>query len=771
MNTKRFIAVAACALLCHMGMAQKVNRSQDPQMEQKIEQLLNRMTLQEKIGQMTEMVLDLVVEDQTLSINEGKLDTLIRIYKVGSLLNVPRRTPQSPAQWQKYMETVQKKSLKELGIPCIFGLDQNHGANYTNGGTLFPQNINIGATFNRDIAKNAAEVCAYETRAGSIPWTYSPVVDLARNPLWPRVWEGFGEDCYVNAEMGKNAVIGFQGTDINHIGPDHIATCMKHYFGYGNPVSGKDRTPSVITPQDLREKHFEPFRSAIEAGALSVMVNSGSVNYVPVHSSYEWLTQWLKEDLQWDGMIVTDWGDINNLYRREMVAADKKEAICKAINAGIDMSMEPYDYRFCTLLEELVNEGKVPMSRIDDAVRRVLRMKYRLGLFDNPTQNSKKYPDFGSKKFADIALHGAEESMILLKNEDHLLPLQKGKRYLVTGPNANSMRCLNGGWSYTWQGEQTDKYAEGFNTIVEALKNKFGKDNVTYLPTVEYTEGGQYYETKEYGFDKAQKAAREADVVIVCIGENSYCETPGNLSNLELMESQQKLVEAMAETGKPIVMILNEGRPRLVNKIQPLAKSIVDILLPGNMGGDALANLLSGDVNFSGKLPYTYPCYPHALSTYDYRQSEVVGTMSGAYNYNAKISQEWPFGYGLSYTTFEYSNLKVDKNTFTADDMLTFSVDVKNTGDRQGKESVLLFSTDLLAQQTPEIRRLRNFEKIDLQAGETKTVKLTIKGSDLAYVGYDGKWILENGDFDITIGTQKIRINCKQTKKWDTPNK
>ncbi|MCQ2208550.1 MAG: glycoside hydrolase family 3 C-terminal domain-containing protein [Paludibacteraceae bacterium] len=767
MNIRRLLVAVAC--VAQLGTAQTTHRLQDKDMEQQIETLLQRMTLQEKIGQMTEMVLDLVVDDvpnKLPVINEQKLDTLIRIYKVGSLLNVPRRTPLSPAAWQNYMEKVQEKSMRELGIPCIFGLDQNHGSTYTNGGTLFPQNINIGASFNREIAKNCAEICAYETRAGSIPWTFSPVLDLASTPLWPRAWEGFGEDCYLTAEMGKAAVTGFQGNNPNKIDQQHVAACLKHYFGYGSPVSGKDRTPSVITPMELREKHFAPFKAAIEAGALSVMVNSSSVNYVPVHSSHEWLTEWLKEDLNWDGVIVTDWGDINNLYKREKVAANKKEAICLAINAGIDMAMEPYDYGFCTLLNELVNEGRVPMSRIDDATRRVLRMKLRLGLFDQPTQNHKQYPKFGSNEFSEVALLAAEESMVLLKNVGNMLPLAKGKRYLVTGPNANAMRCLNGGWSYTWQGEETDKYAESYNTIFEALQLKFGKENVNYVSTVEYKKAWNYYEAETFDFAKAVKAAKNADVIICCIGENSYCETPGNLSNLELMQSQQDAVKALAKTGKPIVLLLNEGRPRLINGIKDLAPAIVDMLIPGNRGGDAIANLLSGEVNFSGKLPYTYPAFANALSTYDYRQSEVVGTMFGAYNYSAKIIQDWPFGFGLSYTEFEYSDLKVDKTNFTANDVLTVSVKVKNTGKVQGKESVLLYSTDLLASIVPENKRLRNFSKVNLNPGESTTVTFKLKGTDLAFVGYDNKWTLEAGEFDLTVGNQHVRINCTATQKW-----
>lgn len=742
--------------------------AEDAQMERKIDALVSKMTLQEKIGQMTEMVLDVALNNEpgdSPSINSGKLDTLIGIYKIGSFLNVPHSHPQTPQSWQKYMEALQKESLNKLGIPCLFGLDQNHGTTYTLGGTLFPQNINMAATFNRELAREGAAVCAYETRAGSIPWVFSPVVDLSRTPLWPRMWENYGEDAYLTAEMGKNAVLGFQGSDPNHIGQQNVGSCLKHYLGYGSPVSGKDRTPSVIAPNELREKHFFPFLQACRSGALAVMVNSGSVNFVPVHANKELLTGWLKEGLDWDGVLITDWGDINNLYKREKVAADKKEAIAMAINAGIDLVMEPYDLNFCTLLAELVKEGKVPMSRIDDAVRRVLRLKFRLGLFEHPTQKVADYPKFGGAEFEQKALLAAEESMVLLKNEGNILPLQKGRHYLVTGPNANTMRSLNGAWSYSWQGDQTDRYATKYATIVKALQQKFGSSNVEYVPTIEY-QGLQYDNVEVKPFEPAVEKAKAADAVIVCIGENSYCETPGNLSDLTLMQCQLDLVKALAETDKPIVLVLNEGRPRIIRSIEPLAQGIVQTFLPGNMGGVALAELLNGDANFSGKLPYTYPAYVNSLSTYDYRQSEEVGTMAGAYNYNAKINFQWPFGFGLSYTQFEYSHLKVDKTDFTATDTLNFSVEVKNCGQKAGKESVLLFSTDVVASVVPECRRLRNFTKVELKPGETKTVCLKIKGTDLAFVNYDNLWTLEPGDFIITVGNQQLTVQCTEGKTW-----
>lgn len=736
---------------------------EDAKIEQQVEELLSKMDLDAKIGQMTELAIDVLGEtiNGEFQLDEAKLHKAIAEYKVGSFLNAPGPVAQSPEKWNEIIGQIQELSMAEIGIPCIYGLDQNHGTTYTLGGTLFPQNINMGAAFNPDLTYEAARVTAYETRASNCPWTYSPTVDMARDPRWPRVWENYGEDCLVNAIMGSAAVRGFQGDDPNHIPADRIATSVKHYMGYSMPRTGKDRTPAYIFVSELREKCFAPFKACVEAGALTIMVNSGSINGKPVHADRELLTQWLKEDLGWDGMLITDWADINNLYTREHVAANKKEAIEMAINAGIDMAMEPYDLNYCTLLKELVQEKKIPMSRIDDAVRRVLRLKFRLGLFDHPNTLLKDYPLFGSKEHALIALHAAEESEVLLKNKDNILPLPQGKKLLVTGPNANSMRCLNGGWSYSWQGHLTDRFADKYNTIYEAICNKFGADHVRLEQGVTYKPEGAYMEENEPEIEKAVAAARNVDIIIACIGENSYCETPGNLSELTISANQSKLVKALAATGKPIILILNEGRPRIINELEPLADAVIDILLPGNYGGDALANILAGDVNPSAKMPYTYPRHEAALTTYDYRVSEEMDKMEGAYDYNAVVSVQWPFGYGLSYTTFEYSNFQTDKSSFTTGDGLHFSIDVTNTGKYAGKEVVMLFSSDLVASLTPENRRLRAFKKVELQPGETQTVTLSIKGSDLAFVNSDGQWVLEQGDFRMQCGNQVVTITYK----------
>ena len=738
---------------------------------QDMEQLLQRMTLEEKIGQMLQLNIDGLGtgKGDDFKLDEEKLHEAIAVYKVGSILNTPGPVAMSTKRWQEVISRIQEVSMKEIGIPCLYGLDMNHGASYTVGATFFPQNINMGATFNPALTEEAGRITAYETRASDCPWTFCPTVDLSRDPRWPRVWENYGEDALVNAVMGSAAVRGFQGSDRNHIDAFHIAACGKHYLGYGSPRTGKDRTPAYIPENELREKCFAPYKAMVEAGMLSIMVNSGSVNGQPVHASHKWLTEWLKEGLNWDGMIVTDWSDINNLYKREHVARDKKDAIRIAINAGIDMSMDPYDLKFCTLLKELVQEGKVSQSRIDDAVRRILLMKYRLGLFDQPnTGKGKAYADFGSGQFAKVALQAAEESIILLKNESGLLPLSaaadgrgRGLRLLVTGPNANQMRCLNGGWSYTWQGNLTDRYAQQYNTIYEALCNRFGSGNVVIEQGVTYIPEGGYQEEEASHIDDAVRAAQNVDVIIACVGENSYTETVGNLSDLALSDNQRRLVKALAQTGKPIVLVLNEGRPRLINDLEPLCQAVIDILLPGNYGADALARLLAGDTNFSGRLPYTYPRNSADLTTYDYRVSEHCDRMAGAYDYDATVNVQWPFGYGLSYTTFAYSNMRVDKPRFSKDDILTVSIDVTNTGNREGKESVLLFSSDLIASLTPENRRLRAFEKVTLQPKETRTVTFSLPAKDLAFVGTDGQWVLEEGDFRLTIGSEQITVTCE----------
>ena len=760
-------AVAALSIGACCSPAVEPAIPSDSRIEKNVEKILSGMTLEEKVGQMTQITATAIANG--LEITPAG-DSILRVHKGGSVLNTPGDIAQSPEGYERFISELQRISLETTGIPCLYGLDHIHGTTYVAGGTLFPQEINIAATFNREHAYNMGKVTAYDSRAANVPWTFSPTMDLGRNPAWPRMWESFGEDVYVNAQMAVAETYGMQGDDPNHVGPYNIAACAKHFMGYGVPVTGQDRTPASIAPAELREKHFEPFRECLRSGALSLMVNSASNNGMPFHCNAELLTGWVKEDLNWDGMIVTDWADINNLYTRERVASSKKEAVKLAINAGIDMAMVPYECQFAIDLKELVEEGEVPMSRVDDAVRRILRLKFRLGLFDVPNTRLADYPDFGSQKHASLAYEAALESEVLLKNNG-ILPLKKDVKILVTGPNANSMRTLNGGWSYTWQGHGASipAFTEKYNTIYEALAAKF--DNVRYVPGVEYDlHGTDWKMDKATGIREAVAAARGSEVIIACIGENSYCETPGNDTDLNLSANQKALVKALAETGRPLVLVLNGGRPRIINDIEPLATAVVDVMLPGNYGADALASLLSGEENFSGKLPFTYPKYTNKFAVYDYKPSENQGTMAGVYNYNAVMDVQWPFGHGLSYTSFSYSDISVSADEFGASDVLKVMVDVTNDGKVAGKESVLLFSSDMYASSTPDVRRLRAFTKVELAPGETRTVELEVSAKDLAFVNYDGKWTLEEGDFILSVGGQSCNVRCRETIVWDTPN-
>ncbi len=776
MKQKKFLFLFLLALTL-VGCEQK--KTTDQQVEKKINELISKMSLEEKVGQMAQFTIDVLgkggsvyASNEPFELDPVMLDTVFGKYKVGSILNTSNNRARTTEVWENTIKIIQEKALQETGIPVIYGIDAIHGVTYTAGATFFPQQIGMAATFNPELMEEGSRITAYETRASNIPWNFSPVLDLGRDSRWPRQWETFGEDPYLAKVMGLASVWGYQGGDRNHIDRNHVAVSLKHYMGYGVPYSGKDRTPAVISECDLREKHFEPFRAAVEAGALSIMVNSGIVNNVNTHADYRLLTEWLKKDLNFDGVIVTDWADVQNLLSRDHIAKDYRDAIRIAINAGIDMVMEPYNLRFCDELVQLVKAGEVSQKRIDDAVRRVLRLKLRLGLFDRPSWSRSEYPDFGSAEHETVAKAAADESITLLKNEDNILPLKKGARLLVTGPNGNSMRTLNGGWSYSWQGEKVEEFAQQYNTIFEALQKKFGEANVKYEPGVTYKMDGQYFEENPPEIHKAVAAATGVDYIVLCVGENSYCETPGNLDELSLSENQIQLALALQKTGKPVILVLNEGRPRIIREIEPGSKAVIQLYLPGNYGADALADILAGDVNPSGKLPYTYPKFEQGLITYDHKPCQNIGQkMEGVYDYDAETAVQYPFGFGLSYTTFEYTNLIIDKKSFVPGDTITVTVDVKNTGEMAGKESVMLFTSDLVASITPDVRRLRAFRKINLQPGEQKTVALKIAADDLAFVNPDGKWTLEAGDFKFQVGNLADKVTCTQTKIWDTPNR
>ena len=780
MNKKSILLLFACLFFWNIYAQNNPKPiSQKEDIESRIDKIMSKMTLEEKVGQMAQYTLDVIGKggnlyssDEPFQVDKAMLDTLIGKYKVGSILNVSNNRARTPQVWEYTVKTIQEKALKETGIPLIYGIDAIHGATYTAGATFFPQEIGMAATFNPSLMEKGSAVSAYETRASNIGWVFSPTMDLGRDARWSRQWESYGEDAYLNAQMAVASVRGYQGADQNNIGKNNVAACLKHYMGYGVPISGKDRTPALIAENELREKFFEPFRAAVSAGALSVMVNSGIINNLPTHSDRRLVTGWLKEELNFDGVVVTDWADVQNLLSRDRVAKDYPEAVKIAINAGIDMVMEPYNLAFCPTLVALVKSGEVPQTRIDDAVRRVLRLKLRLGLFEKPYWSPVEYPDFASQAHIVAAKAAADESITLLKNQNNILPLKKGTRILVAGPNGNSMRTLNGGWSYSWQGEKVEEFAKAYRTIFKALQNKFGKENVVYEAGVTYKMDGKYDEENAPQIQKAVSAAAKVDYIVLCLGENSYCETPGNLEELSLSDNQINLALALQKTGKPVILILNEGRPRLIRKIEPNSKAIVQIYLPGNYGADALADVLAGEVNPSGKLPYTYPKYEQSLITYDHKPSQnIEGKMEGAYDYGAQTSVQYPFGYGMSYTTFKYSNLKVDKKDFMAGDTVNVSIDIKNTGSRTGKEAVMLFSSDLSASVTPDVRRLRAFEKISLKPNETKTMVFQLPADALAFVNLAGKWTLEKGDFKLQVGDLIEKITCTQTKIWNEPNK
>ncbi len=745
----------------------------DETLEKKVAGMVARLSLSEKIGQMTQINIDaLGVGENVYSsyapfrLDYDMVEHFITKYKIGSVFNSPSTTAMRLEEWHELISVLQKKSIASSGIPLIYGIDSIHGATYIVGSTLFPQPIAMAAAFNMETAYKCAVICGYETRASGISWNFAPILDLGRDPRWSRQWETFGEDCYLVSEMGLQYLKGMQGENRSNIGSKNIAACLKHYLGYGVPFSGRDRTPACIPEHELREKHFLPYLRGIEAGALSVMPNSGQVNGTPVHCNHKLLTVWLKEELAWDGVIVSDWADVDNLWKRDKVAKDRKEAIKLAVNAGIDMAMVPHDTLFCDLLCELVSEGEVRPERIDDAVSRILKMKFRMNLFDRPFIRKEDFPDFGSRRHTEISRDAAAEAITLLKNEGGILPLPEGCRILVCGSNADSMNCLNGGWSYSWQGHMADEFLPEGRTIVKALKDRFGSDNVLFEPGVGYRRGKFYHEEDDSGIPAAVSAAKDADYIILCLGENSYCETPGNLDDLYISDVQAELALRLADTGKPVVLILNEGRPRIISRFAERMEAVLQIYLPGSMGAVALAGILAGDINPSGKLPYTYPKYPNNLSTYDHKPSESIDVIPGAYNYNARLANQWEFGYGMCYTVFEYSGLKIDRTGFDPGDILHVEVAVRNAGCRSGKEVVLLYISDDVASLTPDIKRLRRFEKISLDAEEEKRVRFDIPAYELAYVGPDGLWRIEEGTFTVRTGGLTEIIYCQQNYTW-----
>ena len=740
------------ASFIQMNAQQKIN----PAIEKKVDALLKQMTLEEKVGQMVQVSIESLgsIQGQTFSFSNKLKDAVVN-YKIGSILNTPGL--QTASGWNQIISEIQNAAQQtRLKVPVLYGLDDIHGVNYVAGSTLFPQQIGQAATWNRELIYNIGVITAYESRAAGVPWTFSPVLDLGANPLWPRIWEGYGEDPYLISEMGVQFIHGVQ----DPLGSkDKLVVSLKHYMDYSDPKSGHDRTDSWIPEYYLREYHLPPFAAAVNANARTVMVNSALINGVPTHINKHLLTDILKNELHFSGFVVSDWQDIENVYRRDKITNSIKEAIALAINAGIDMSMIPYNYKeFCTDLIALVKEGKVSQSRIDDAVRRILRVKYETGIFETPVTYLKNYPKFGSNEFEKTSYNTAAESITVLKNTNNILPLRANAKVLVTGPNANSMRTLNGGWTYSWQGERTDEYAAKYNTILEALQKKLGADNVVFHQGVAYNMQGKYFEDSIANISAAVQAAANVDYILLCIGENSYTETPGNTSDLNLSDNQLALADALFKTGKPVILILTEGRPRIIRRIEPNAAAVVHTFLPGNFGGDALADVLTGDVNPSGKLPFTYPRYTNDLAGYIHKPSEGSGNPQGG-----ETAPQYPFGYGLSYTNFSYSNLTVNKNNFNPNESATISVTVTNSGSREGKEVVQLFISDLVASLTPDVKRLRGFEKINLKPGQSETVTFNIPLKQVAFVGTDLKMHLEAGDFNIQISNLQHKFSVNKT--------
>ena len=739
--------------------------------EKFIENLISQMTLEEKVGQMTQINVTVIAKGPNrfssstpMEIDLNRANKALVDYKVGSVLNTINNTAQKPSVWFQNISKIQEISMNKnrLRIPVIYGIDAIHGTTYTDGATMFPQQITTAASWNPENAYNMAQVCAYETRASSIPWNFSPVLDLGLDPRFPRQFETFGEDPLLVERFGVEMIKGYQGLDNDISNKYSVAACMKHFVGYHATISGKDRTPAYIPENVLTEFHIESFKKAIDAGAKTVMINSGLINGIPVHADYNLLINVLRNKLDFQGVILTDWEDIRKLHDRDKVAKSQKEAVKIAINAGIDMSMVPYEYeQFFNDLVELVEEGEVNMDRIDDAVKRILTLKYELDLFENPVTDYKDYTYFGSKKHHQLAYKAASESITLLKNSDNILPLKGKPKILVTGPNANNMRTLNGAWSYSWQGELTDRFAGDFNTIFEALQNNFGKANVKYVSGVSYKQEGNYYDMVEDNISNAVQEAINSDYIVLCLGENTYTEKPGDLNDLNLHKLQVKLAKKLAETGKPIILILNLGRPRLISDIEPLMTAVVNVYLPGNFGGDALSDILSGKVNPSGKLPYTYPAYPNSLIPYYYKPSEVQNNSQGAYNYVGEVNNLYNFGFGLSYSEFKYSDLKINKEQFNIDDSIKISVNVKNLSKIDGFETIQLYSSDLYASITPDIKRLRDFKKVKVNAGENKTITFNLPVSELAFVNSDNQFVVEPGRFNLSIDNLSKEISIK----------
>lgn len=749
---KKAIPVLVAISLTTLGCASaERGAKKDAGIDARVRKLLSKMTIEEKVGQMTQITLEPFAKsgkDGYLILDEDKLREGIVNRHIGSILNCAgqARTVQN---WQEILTKIQDIATKEtrLGIPIIYGIDSIHGTNYVLGSTIFPQNVAMAATGNVDLMARHGEITAYETRAAGIPWNFNPVLGLARQPMWPRVFETFGEDPHIASVMGAAYIRAQQGDDLSDV--KKVATCMKHYLGYSVPHSGRDRTPAYIPERQLRQIFLKPFAAAVEAGTATCMVNSSEINGVPVHAGPFYLKDLLRDELGFKGFVVSDWADIENLYTREMVARDRREAVKMAVMAGVDMSMVPYDYSFSDTLVELVAAGEVPIKRIDEAVADILAVKFKLGLFERPHPVKSMAGDVGSDAHTQVNLQAAQEALTLLKNDNETLPLAKDRKILVTGPSADKLSLLNSGWTLTWQGDKEELYPQEKHTILEAIQAKVGDDNVTYVEGVAFDQ--------ELDIPAAVAAAQDADVIVACIGEPTYCETPGNIDDLTLSTPQLNLVEALAQTGKPIVLVLVEGRPRVIRTIVDDAQAILLAYLPGMEGGQAVADVLFGDVNPSGKLPYTYPIFAGGFTTYDYKTSEEKSTKG--------LNQQWPFGHGLSYSTFVYHGLRTDKSVLNPGQRFTVTVEVENQSQRAGQEIVQLYLSDLVASVTPSVRQLKGFKKVLVEPGQKQTVRFELGWDDLAFIGRDNKPVIEPGEFKLSVGDLSISLTVPPFEK------
>ncbi len=754
-----FFALQAPVLAQDFESGEYVSRAGKPPVypdyEPQIRELVAKMTLEEKVGQMTQLQIGMITsgQDSEIEIDQEKLEKAIVKYGVGSILNVGNHAL-SVERWHGIISAIQNAAQRtRLKIPVIYGIDSIHGANYVRDATLFPQEIGMAATWNPELMQRGAAVSAAETRAAGIPWSFSPVLDVGRQPLWPRFWETFGEDPYLASVMGVAFVRGMEGDGV--ASGTKVATSLKHYVGYSFPLNGRDRTPSLIPENYMREYFLPPFHAAVDAGARTIMVNSAEVNGIPGHVNKHLLTEVLRDEYGFDGFVVSDWEDIKKLVTFWKIAADEKEATRRSVMAGIDMSMVPSDYSFADLLIELVKEGKVPTWRIDEAVARILRVKFQVGLFDRPGPEPELASNFGKPEYSGLALESARESIILAKNENGTLPLAKGRKVLVTGPTADSLVSLNNGWTWVWQGSEESLYKQEKNTVREAIEAKVGRSNVTYVPGTEIVRDKNLpsnvsptMNDREVDIQAAVQAARNKDVIVLCLGEGSYTETPGNITDLTLPEPQLKLAEAMIATGKPVVAVMIQGRPRIISRFADRVPAILVSMNPGDEGGDAIADVLFGDYNPNGRFPFTYPRTPNSHLNYDHKLFEVEETPFG----NSPFAPQFSFGDGLSYTTFEYSGLKLSRERISRSYGIDVSVNVKNSGSRDGKETVILYVRDVVASLSPAGKRVKRFAKISLRAGESKTVRFHLEPADLAYFGTAGKPVIEPGEFIVIVG-------------------